>query len=149
MPRFSATSKARLATCHPLLIELFDEVILTVDCTILCGHRARPEQDRAVAEGRSKTPWPHSRHNAEPSLAVDVAPWPLVWPSLTRHGPEGYARGLGRWYMFVGYVRRTAEEMGIAIRCGADWDGDWDTMDQRFHDLAHFELLATAIKFND
>lgn len=142
MPRFSKTSQARLATCHPLLIELFNEVIISVDCTILCGHRTRAEQDRAVAEGRSKTPYPQSKHNAQPSRAVDVAPYPIVWPSLATQTPAVYARELGRWYLFVGYVRRCAEELGIAIRCGADWDGDWETMDQKFHDLPHFELLA-------
>jgi hypothetical protein len=31
--------------------------------------------------------------------------------------------------------------MGIESRMGADWDGDFDTKDQTFHDLPHFELV--------
>jgi hypothetical protein len=143
MPRFSDISKERLETCHPLLIELFNDIILSVDCTILCGHRGKEAQEAAVAGGLSKTHWPDSRHNATPSLAVDAAPWPLEWPNLKAMGPEAYARALGRWYMFIGYVRRAAEERGIALRCGADWNMDWAASDERFHDLPHFELLST------
>ncbi|MDL2320755.1 hypothetical protein LJC47_00195 [Desulfosarcina sp. OttesenSCG-928-B08] len=149
MPKFSTTSKSRLDTCHPLLIELFSEVILSVDCTILCGHRTESDQNLAVASGKSKTRWPGSKHNSTPSLAVDVAPYfpappHIIWPSLAAQGAEVYARTLGQWYLFIGYVRRTAEDMGIAIRTGADWDGDWQTTDQTFHDLPHFELLSTV-----
>jgi hypothetical protein len=39
-------------------------------------------------------------------------------------------------------MQRTAKELGIAIRCGADWDGDGLTSDQSFHDLAHIELTS-------
>jgi len=36
---------------------------------------------------------------------------------------------------------RIAEEMGVAIRYGGDWDGDKKTADQRFNDLPHWEIL--------
>lgn len=147
MAKFSKTSKKRLSTCHPLLIELFTDVIKSVNCTILCGHRDKAGQDAAVAEGSSKVKWPEGKHNAIPSLAVDAGPWfpeppHVIWPDLENQSPEAYARTLGQWYMFVGYVRRAAEDLGIAIRCGADWDGDRMVTDQDFHDLPHFELLV-------
>lgn len=141
MPYFSNTSKQRLATCDAQLQQLFNEVIKRYDCTILCGHRNEGDQTEAYESGRSTVQWPNSRHNSQPSQAVDVAPYPIEWPDPATMTEEQYARALGRWYMFVGYVRATADRMGIAIRCGADWDGDFQVSDQNFHDLPHFELL--------
>ena len=74
MPLFSQTSKARLSTAHPDLQRLFNEVVKHWDCTIVCGHRGKEEQDKAFAEGKSKVKWPNGRHNKLPSLAVDVMP---------------------------------------------------------------------------
>ena len=145
MPKFGRASRERLATCHPLLRELMNEVVISVDCTILEGHRDQARQDALFSQGRSKVRWPDGRHNAMPSLAVDAAPYFADPPHIRWPDPKSsqYARELGQWYMFIGYVRRTAEEMGIAIRCGADWDGDGETTDQSFHDLPHIELLST------
>lgn len=56
-------------------------------------------------------------------------------------GIEVYARALGRWYLFAGYVRATADRLGIRVRYGADWDGDFEVKDQNFHYLPHWELL--------
>ena len=145
MPKFCKTSRDRLATCHPLLSELLNEVILAKNCTILEGHRSKQRQDKLFTQGKSKVKWPESRHNAMPSLAVDVAPWYNDKPHVRWPDPKSstYARELGQLYQFIGYVQRTAEELGIAIRCGADWDGDGIITDQSFHDLPHIELLAT------
>jgi hypothetical protein len=33
-----------------------------------------------------------------------------------------------------------AEETGVDIRWGGDWDGDRSLEDQTFHDLPHFEV---------
>ncbi len=41
MPEFSNTSKARLATCHPDIQEVMNEVIKYFDCTILEGYRVK------------------------------------------------------------------------------------------------------------
>jgi peptidoglycan L-alanyl-D-glutamate endopeptidase CwlK len=145
MPKFGKTSLERLATCHPLLQQLLHEVVLTKNCTILEGHRPQERQDELFTLGRSKVKWPDSRHNALPSLAVDVAPWYNDAPHVRWPDPKSstYARELGQWYLFIGYVQRAAEDLGIAIRCGADWDGDGLTTDQSFHDLPHIELLST------
>ena len=129
MYKYGKTSKARLATCHPDLQELFNELIRDWDISILCGHRTEEEQNAAVASGNSKTPYPKSKHNAMPSLGIDAALYPVDWKDTGRH------------YMFVGMVKQKAKELGIEIRCGADWDGDNDTDDQTFNDLVHFELV--------
>ena len=128
MYKFSDRSHKKLTTCHPDLIQLFNEVIKNVDCTILDGHRTESEQNRLFKIGNSRVEFPHSMHNRYPSHAVDVAPYPIDWTNVHR------------FYMFVGYVRAVANNLNIKIRCGADWDSDWLTSDQTFHDLPHFEL---------
>lgn len=128
MAKFGRSSRARLDTCHPDLQRLFEEVVKTWDCSVLQGTRDEETQNRLFDEGKSKLRWPESKHNSLPSNAVDVAPYPIDWNDT------------GRFYMFVGYTKRVAEEMGIKIRVGADWDSDGNTDDQTFNDLPHFEL---------
>ena len=128
---FGKRSKENLQTCHPDLKELFNEVIKHVDCSVICGHRGKEEQNSAYHKGWSKLKYPHSKHNKQPSLAADVVPYPIDW------------RDMERFYMFVGVVRGIAAMMNIPIRCGADWDGDMDIKDQSFHDVVHFELRQT------
>lgn len=126
--KFSKLSRQRLESCEIRLQDLFNEVQKTYDCTIICGHRGKEEQDRAVIAGTSKTAWPMSKHNHQPSRAVDVSPTPLDW-----NNKESF-------YHFAGYVLKTAEVMGIKIRWGGDWDSDHNLKDQNFFDLPHFEL---------
>lgn len=129
MPSFSQKSLEKLNTCDPRLVKLFIEVVKHVDCTILEGHRGKEAQDAAVAAGNSKTPWPTGKHNSIPSKAVDAAPYPVDFNNPSR------------FYLFAGFVRGIASQMGIKIRIGADWDGDFDTKDQSLIDLPHFEIL--------
>ena len=100
------------------------------DVSIICGHRSKAEQDKAVADGASKTRYPNSKHNSIPSLGIDAALYPINWNDHGRH------------YMFVGIVRERAKQLGIPIRCGADWDSDFATNDQTFNDLVHFEYAG-------
>lgn len=136
MPKFSATSTNRLNTCHKDLITLFNEVVKIYDCSIICGHRNKADQDAAVKSGASKTPWPQSKHNSTPSMAVDVGPYPIDWNNSKR------------WYHFAGFVRAMAVrllaegKMTHALRWGGDWDKDFDLDDEKFRDLPHFELIS-------
>lgn len=127
---YSATSRRRLETCHPDLIRLFESLAEDYNITIICGHRSKAEQDEAVRKGASKTPFPRSKHNSYPSKGIDAM--------LYNKGLDWNDNGQN--YMFVGIVRERARAMGIKIRCGADWDGDFDTDDQTFNDLVHFEV---------
>lgn len=129
MPSFGARSERNLSSADPKLKELFNEVIKRWDCQVICGKRGRAAQDRYFYSGRSKTRYPNSKHNSSPSQAVDVVPYPIDWDDL------------GRFYMFAGYVIRVAQELGIEVRYGGDWDGDKRTADQSFNDLAHWELI--------
>ena len=129
MYKYGKSSTARLATCHPDLQRLFNELIKDWDISILCGHRSKEDQNAAVRAGNSKTVWPNSKHNSTPSKGIDAALYPVDWNDTGRH------------YMFVGMVKQKAKDLGIDITCGADWDNDNNTDDQTFNDLVHFEVV--------
>lgn len=126
MPSFSEESKAKLATCHPYLKKLFEEIIKTYDCTIICGERKKEDQDKAVAAGESLTPYPTSKHNSFPSMAVDVAPYPIDFNDEKR------------FYHFAGYIQAVADRMNIQIT----WGGSWT----KIKDLDHWQLNSEAIR---
>jgi len=128
MPKFGNKSQKNLNTCDPRLIELFEEVIEHFDCTVLQGHRGEEEQNEAFEKGFSKLKYPQGKHNKYPSLAVDVAPYPVDWKDTQR------------FIYFAGFVKGIASQMGLNIRWGGDWDSDNELKDNKFNDLPHFEI---------
>ncbi|MBQ2174790.1 MAG: M15 family metallopeptidase [Alphaproteobacteria bacterium] len=84
MPRFSKISKERLETCHPDIQAVCNELIKQYDFSVLCGHRGEKEQNQAYKKGTSQVKYPNSAHNKKPSLAVDLAPYPIDWDNLSR-----------------------------------------------------------------
>jgi hypothetical protein len=130
MPSFSERSLRKLADCHPDLQRLFHEVIRHWDCTVLVGFRSREEQEAAFEQGHSEKHWPDSLHNKMPSLAVDVAPFPVDWNDLKR------------FYFFAGFVLGTARQMGINVRSGLDWSMDTQVKDQKLIDGPHYEIVG-------
>lgn len=135
MPKFSPDSFSKLSTCHIDLQVLFFEVIRTFDCKVLEGYRNQEDQEKAFEAGNTHLHYPNGKHNHQPSLAVDVSPYPVDW-----NNPK-------RFYWFAGYVMgvaiRLKEEgkMSHSIRYGGDWDNDKDITDNHFQDLVHFELI--------
>lgn len=125
--KFGNTSLEKLSTCDKRLQALFEIVVQEYDCTILEGHRSIERQAQLYASGKSRVKL--SKHNTDPSLAVDVAPFPVDWNDKER------------FISFGSYVKGLAYGMGVKIRWGGDWDGDWDMHDQTFNDLVHFELI--------
>lgn len=130
MPGFSQQSLEKLSTCHPDLQRLFAEVIGVVDCRVIEGHRGKEAQDKAFAEGKSKLRFPQSKHNANPSLAVDVVPYPVDWNDRER------------FCHLAGVVQGVAHALGIRIRWGGDWNQNGQWRDERFVDMPHFELVG-------
>ena len=130
MPSFSKKSLARLTTCDSRLQQVFQQVVQNFDCTIIEGHRNEERQNRMVDEGKSQVRWPDGKHNTEPSLAVDVCPYPVVRDDRERQT------------LFAGYVLATAKAMGIDLRWGGDWDRDTEVRDNSFDDLVHFEIVG-------
>lgn len=84
MPKFSRTSKERLETCHPDLQAVCNELIKQYDFSVLEGHRGEQAQNAAYRKGTSQVRWPNSAHNKTPSLAVDIAPYPIDWENISR-----------------------------------------------------------------
>jgi len=130
MPEFSQISQRRLFTCDPLLISLFNEVIKHMDCSILEGFRSKDDQNALFDAKRTQLKWPDSNHNKVPSLAVDVAPYPIDWKDRERFS------------YFAGFVKGVASQLFIPIRWGGDWDSDNQVKDNVFDDLSHYELMS-------
>ena len=129
MPRFGRKSRERLATCHEDLQDLFNEVIKHVDCSVLEGHRGKERQNTLYEEGKTKVKYPNGRHNASPSRACDVVPYPVDWNARER------------FHLFAGYVLGVASGMGYTIRWGGDWNMNFEVDDNKFDDFPHFELI--------
>ena len=128
MPRFSTKSKSKLHSCDERLINLFNKVVKHFDCMVLEGHRGEEKQNAAYDKGNSKVRYPNGKHNQSPSVAVDVAPYPIDWADRDR------------FHYFGGYVLGVAKQMGLNIRWGGHWNQDTQTKDNKFDDLVHFEI---------
>ena len=129
MPKFGKNSKKQLLTCDYRLQQVFEEVIKKVDFSVLEGHRDERTQDRLFEEGKTKVRYPKGRHNAEPSRAVDVVPYPVDWEDRER------------FHLFSGFVLGVAYRMGISLRWGGDWNQNFEVDDNNFDDFPHFELV--------
>ena len=128
MPKFGTRSRNALHSCDEKLIKVFNEVIKTVDCSVLEGHRNKAKQDEYYDEGKSKVKYPNGRHNKLPSMAVDVCPYPIDWDDRER------------FHLFAGFVLGIAKSMGINLRWGGDWNQNFEVDDNKFDDFPHFEL---------
>ena len=134
MPRFSPASLNELVTISPELQALFSTVVRGFDCKILEGHRTLGRQRYLYEQGRIR-PGPivthcdgvtkvsnHQRVDENGlCLAVDVVPYPVDRDDVHR------------FYRFAGYVQRVAEELGIKVQ----WGGDWE-----MKDYPHWELVG-------
>lgn len=142
MPRWSNSSKAKLATCHTLIQNVMNEVIKHFDCKIIFGHRTSEEQYELYLEGRTQRDGytKLSYHNYSPSLAVDVAPYPIQWPDEDGITEAEAKDRLRKFQVFGGFVLGVARAMDVPLFWGNDWDGDWDMLETKFRDLPHFEL---------
>ena len=114
MPRFSQKSKDNLASCHQDLQDVFNEVIRYKDCSVLCGHRNRHDQNHLYSVGKSHAQYPQGKHNFMPSEAVDAVPYPIKWDDANS------------FYEFAGFVMGVAAKMGIKIKWGGHFKGFFD-----------------------
>jgi len=141
MPKFGKKSQERLNTCHKDLVAICNEVIKSYDFSVLEGTRSLEQQQKYFNTGRSKLDGINqkSKHQSLPSLAIDIAPYPIDFHNDTK------ARA--RFYLLAGYMFQASEvlfEAGIIthkLRWGGDWDADKEFQDQSFDDLPHFELV--------
>lgn len=146
MPKLDPESMTKLQTCHQ---QIQDAVILCAEywpgkIKVTCGHRGAAEQVKLLAEKRTKVPWPQSKHNVFPSMAVDLA---IVEPDGTikwgtKEDPE-----IQEWTFFAGFFMCCLRHCGINARWGGDWDGDLDMDDNSFNDFPHFEIKSLIDTF--
>jgi peptidoglycan L-alanyl-D-glutamate endopeptidase CwlK len=118
--KFSAKSLAMLSTAHPDLQRLMHEVLKHTDICVIEGHREETRQNALVAAGFSKTKWPNSRHNTNPSTAVDITPNPVNWKDKQA------------FVDLACKVKEVAVDLGIEIEWGGDFKG--------FFDGPHYQL---------
>jgi len=128
MPKFGKKSLDQLRTCDPRLIEIMMELIKVMDVSVTEGHRNQVDQDAAFAKGNSKLKYPKGNHNAIPSKAVDVCPFPIDYNDRER------------FVLMAGIVLGIAAMKGIKLRWGGNWKGDFDLKGNTFNDLPHFEI---------
>ena len=126
---FSKQSESHLITCDENLQRLMRTVIQIFDISIIRGYRDEETQNEAYRQGFSTKQYPHSKHNVNPSLAIDIAPYPIDWKDNER------------FYYLAGFVGMAAYLLNIPIRWGGDWDRDYDLHDQTLYDFGHFELM--------
>lgn len=146
MPKFGKTSQKLLATAHPDLQKVMNEAIKHYDFTVLYGHRTPSEQlslfkkgrklvgNRWVKVGKTSTDKDgtvrKSKHNYLPSLAVDVAPYPIDWNNIER------------FIELKEVIFTAADKVGVKLTWGADWDGDGDIAEHSLQDYPHYEIKA-------
>lgn len=140
--KYGTRSVGKLDTCHPSLrnVALLGLQRCPYDITIIHGWRNRALQNALVESGASRTRYPNSKHNfigpkGEPlSLAFDFGPW-------VRSGVPWKETHI--FAAVTGCFMAAANEVGIRLRWGGDWDGDGLSSDQTLLDWGHVELLPT------
>lgn len=142
MPSFGSSSERELRTVHHDLNIIAYRSIEIYDFKVIQGARNIERQIINIRNGVSKTI--DSRHiprdaegNYDPEekgMAVDLAPWPVKWPT------DEEPKHANRFYYMQGILRAVAEDEDIKIIQGVDWDSDGDFYDQSFDDLPHLQL---------
>ena len=135
--KFGKSSLSRLNTCHPDLIALCEYVLELglFDYGITEGHRDEDKQNEYFNSGASHVKWPESKHNTNPSRAFDFILWLDGKATLEE-------KDLPSYYMAIGVFKVIAQNLGIKIKSGGDWDGDWSVTDQKLNDACHIELIG-------
>lgn len=134
MPKnlFGINSLKQLATCHPSLQKLANSMADYRNFSVLEGFRGEEAQNGAYAKGNSQKKWPQSLHNRTPSLAMDVAPYPVDWSG---------GRANLEFAMLMGVAIVCAADLGIRIRLGIDFNQNMNLKDDNFQDFPHIELV--------
>jgi len=141
MPRFGTSSTNRLSTVHRDLQTILREAIKYVDFSVVYGHRTPEVQAELYAKGRDKKGHvikvsevvtykdgtiKKSKHNFEPSRAVDIIPYPTGWKNELE------------FYFMAGIVMEIADRLYTEgkIDNKITWGGRWKTL----VDLPHFQI---------
>ena len=121
MPKFSAKSEKNLMTCHVDIQLVFRKAIEVIDFSVLCGFRNEEEQNKLFNSEPPRThlKYPDSNHNAFPSDAIDVVPFPIDWGNISR------------FFQLNGVIMTMCKIYKVEL----SWGGDW----RNFKDYPHYE----------
>lgn len=143
----SQRSRNNLKGVHPNLVKVVERAIeiSKIDFMVVCGVRTLAEQKALYAQGRTKpgkiVTWTlKSRHLPASDgfgHAVDLLPAPYDWvikddpttPEVDDHFKQ-----------VADAMFHAANELGVALRWGANWDGDTMIREKGETDNPHFEL---------
>jgi len=133
MNQYSTSSQLNLDSAHDFLQIIFKEVLTLVDHSIIEGYRNETRQNELFFARKSQVRFPESNHNVLPARAVDARPYPYDEDDF-----EGMA-------LFAGIVLGVAHAHKIPIRWGGDWNRNYQVTDEKFRDMAHFELAKEVL----
>lgn len=122
MYKWGKKSLERLKECDDRIQDLAKLMLArsAFDLTVICGYRGEEEQNKAYAEGKSNARFGQSKHNHKPSLAMDIAPYPINWDA------KDY-----RWQEMAKNAFWCASQLGFEIT----WGGNFS-----FKDMPHIEI---------
>ena len=114
-------SQEKLEQANSDLYKLVSIAIKTspIDFSVIESVRDERSQNEAYNSGYSMLRYPNSKHNSNPSNAVDIIPYPVDWTYIDRF------KQLGK------HIKQVAKRLNIDI----EWGGDWRT----FKDYAHYQ----------
>jgi len=137
---FGGISKNKLTGVHPDLVGVAECALSfgILDFSVSEGVRTEQRQKELLQTGFTKTL--ASKHLIQADgygHALDLYPYPIDMARVQK----GDAREIARFGLLAGLMLRAAQDLGVKIRWGADWDGDGQTLDHSFFDAPHFELV--------
>ena len=131
-------SLAKLDGVHPDMVRVVKRAIAITrqDFMVLEGVRTPARQAELYDQGRTKpgnkVTWTltsrHFRQADGYGHAVDLCPFPVDWNTASKFDAIADA------------MEAAADQLGVNIRWGADWDGDGKRREARESDSPHFEL---------
>lgn len=135
------SSLSNLTGVHPLLIAVVVRAlkISEVDFKIIEGLRTQDRQAELYAQGRTKpgnvVTWTlNSNHFINQKTgyghAIDILPAPYDWKDLANFDKAAKA------------MMQAADEIGVTVRWGSDWDMDGNHRERGESDSPHFELYG-------
>ncbi len=142
--QYGPSSNAKLDTVHPHLRMIAIRALQRspYDITIVHGWRGEEIQNALFDSHASTKRFPDSRHNKsqDPGLpdplkvsdAIDFAPW--IDGGIPWNETHIFAA-------IAGLMFAAADELGLKIRWGGDWDTDGNTREHKLQDWGHIEII--------
>ena len=135
----SQRSISNLRGVHPDLVAVVERAIQITeqDFIVIEGVRTQERQDELWAQGRTKpgaiVTWTkdassHGIGKDGYGHAVDICPFPVDWNDLSKFDA-----------IYVAMLA-AAQELGVRLRYGGDWDMDGKLRERGETDSPHFEL---------